>query len=151
MVDCVICLAAQDADRVCHCSAMVCRGCLSSLIDRGRTRCAVCGSRYQPSAVVKACLFGLDEPASSQQCPAKAYIKLGLAYSAARRPRSALRALSVAQQSVVPDTHLHFLCMLETARNRVRLGDSASAEGGLELVISKLLDIPNVGSAVLVA
>ena len=80
---CGICLTAANAERVCSCAALACRGCLLALLDHGKERCVVCSSRFHPSAVVSASLSGLEGPASDGSDPAKGYVKLAVAYSTA--------------------------------------------------------------------
>ena len=114
---CVICLTAANTELVCSCAALACRGCLLALLDHGKERCVVCGSRLHPSAVVDACLSRLEGPASDGSDPAKAYVKLAIAYSTAGDPRCALRSLAIAQHLVVPGSRWDQVIALETAQN----------------------------------
>ena len=190
-MSCIICLSSAEARRVCSCSARACRGCLLSLLDRGRQRCVVCmhargrvagrpvlpschmsvtlrcqnlselfvlaygvpscpailpyggwragrawvcGSRYQPSAVVRACSFGVRN-ADAGADPAKQYAKLAVAYSNAGSPRRALRWLAIAQNLASPGTRWYHFIELETAQNLLAIGDAASAERCLRTVM----------------
>ena len=149
---CVICLTAANAERVCSCAALACRGCLLALLDHGKERCVVCGSRFHPSAVVNACLSGLEGPASDGSDPAKAYVKLAVAYSTAGDPRCALRSLAIAQHLVVPGSRWDQVISLETAQNLLAIGQIEEAEGCLRSVMPRLLEMPTtVSSGVLFA
>ena len=149
-MSCVICLNSVDAERVCCCSALACRCCLLALLDHGRERCAVCGSRFQPAAVVRACLFGLAGPADGSD-PAKVYVKLAMAYLAAEEPRRALRSLAIAQHLVVPGSCWDHMISLETAESLLAIGHIASAEGCLRSVMPRLLESQTRSSGVLFA
>jgi hypothetical protein len=117
------------------------------LLDRGRDRCVVCGSRFHSSAIVKACLFGLQISADLGGDPAKPYVKLAVAYSNAGRPRRALRSLATAQQHAVPGSRRDHFISLETAQNLVAIGDASSAERCLRRVMPSLLALPTTFSA----
>ena len=147
---CVVCLdAAASAERVCSCSALACRVCLLALLDHGRERCAVCGSRFQPSAILNACLLGVE---ASPADPAKAHLKLAMAYAGAGDPLRALNSLAIAQHSVEPGSRWHSMIALETAQSHLAIGQVASAESCLRSVMPKLLELPRtVSSGVLFA
>ena len=147
---CVVCLdATACAERVCSCSALACRVCLLALLDHGRERCAVCGSRFQPSAILNACLLGVE---ASPADPAKAHLKLGMAYAGAGDPLRALNSLAIAQHSVEPGSRWHSMIALETAQSHLAIGQVASAESCLRSVMPKLLELPRtVSSGVLFA
>ena len=105
-MSCVVCLTARaNVERVSSCSALLCRGCLLAFLDKGKERCVVCVSRYQPSAIVNACLFGLRGSADDSSNPAKPYIKLAVAFSNAGSPRCAMRVLSIAHTHTHTHTH----------------------------------------------
>ena len=111
----------------------------------------VCGSRYQPSAVVRACLFGIHHTDAGDD-PAKQYAKLAIAYSNAGKPRRALRTLAIATHHAVPGTRWYHFIMLETAQNLLVVGDAASAERSLRTVLPSLLALPpTVASGILYA
>ena len=146
-MNCIICLSTStNARPVCSCSSRVCRRCFLGLLDRGRQRCVVCGSRYQPSSVVRACLFGVQN-ADVADDPAKSYAKLAVAYSNAGRPRRALRSLAIAQNLAVPGTRWYHFIVLETAQNLLVIGDAASAERCLQSVMPSLLSLPTTLSS----
>ena len=148
-MNCVICLTAPNADSVCGCSALVCRACLLSLLDHGRERCVVCGSRFTPSAVVKACLLGLD--GSAGQDP-KAYIKLAVAHSAAGDPRCALRSLAIAQHLAVSGSRWELLIKIETAQSLLAIGHVDDADACLRGVMARTLELPRTfGNGILFA
>ena len=149
---CVICFTAANAERVCSCAALACRGYLLALLDHGKERCVVCGSRFHPSAVVNACLSGLEGPASDESDPATAYVNLAVAYSTAGDPRCALRSLAIAQHLVVPGSRWDQVISLETAQNLLAIGQIEEAEGCLRSVMPRLLEMPTtVSSGVLFA
>ena len=148
-MNCVICLTAPNADSVCGCSALVCCACLLSLLDHGRERCVICGSRFIPSFVVNACLSGLDGPAGQD---AKAYVKLAVAYSSAGDPRCALRSLAVAQHLAVSGSQWEHLIKIETAQSLLAIGHVDDAEACLRGVMPRLLEMPRTcGNGILFA
>ena len=137
-MNCVICLTAQNADSVCGCSALVCRVCLLALLDHGRERCVICGSRFTPSAVVKACLLGLEGPVGQD---AKAYIKLAVAYSSAGDPRCALRSLAIAQHLAVSGSRWELLIKIETAQSLLAIGHVDDADACLRGVVPMIREM----------
>ena len=148
-MNCVICLTAPNADSVCGCSALVCRVCLLSLLDHGRERCVVCGSRFTPSAVVKACLLGLEGPVGQD---AKAYIKLAVAYSSAGDPRCALRSLAIAQHLAVSGSRWELLIKIETAQSLLAIGHVDDADACLRGVVPMIRELPRTfGNGILFA
>ena len=148
-MNCVICLTAPNADSVCGCSALVCRACLLSLLDHGRERCVVCGSRFTPSAVVQACLLGLEGPVGQD---AKAYIKLAVAYSSAGDPRCALRSLAIAQHLAVSGSRWELLIKIETAQSLLAIGHVDDADACLRGVVPMIREMPRTfGNGILFA
>jgi len=148
-MNCVICLTAPNADSVCGCSALVCRACLLSLLDHGRERCVVCGSRFTPSAVVQACLLGLEGPVGQD---ANAYIKLAVAYSSAGDPRCALRSLAIAQHLAVSGSRWELLIKIETAQSLLAIGHVDDADACLRGVMPRILEMPRTfGNGILFA
>ena len=107
-----------------------------------------------PSAIVRACLFGLAEPANSRVDPGKCHLKLGLAYSNAGDPRSAIFSYATAQMHLGPNTNMHLLCTIESSRESLKLDgcDLSKVEADLVRVVSKLVGVQeDVRSALLVA
>ena len=148
-MNCVICLTAPNADSVCGCSALVCRACLLSLLDHGRERCVICGSRFIPSFVVNACLLGLEGPVGQD---AKAYIKLAVAYSSAGDPRCALRSLAIAQHLAVSGSRWELLIKIETAQSLLAIGHVDDADACLRGVMPRILELPRTfGNGILFA
>ena len=148
-MNCVICLTSPDADSALFCLALVCRVCLLSLLDHGRERCVVCGSRFTPSAVVKACLLGLD--GSAGQDP-KAYIQLAVAHSSAGDPRCALRSLAIAQHLAVSGSRWELLIKIETAQSLLAIGHVDDADASLRGVMPMILEMPRTfGNGILFA
>ena len=139
-MSCIICLTSANAERACSCTALACRGCLLEILDRGKERCVVCGSRWHPQAVVHACLSGLEGPTASQD--AKAYVKLAVAYSAAEDPRRALRSLAIAQHLVEPESRWDHFIKVETGQNLLAIGLVDDAERCLRGVMPRLLQLP---------
>ena len=117
------------------------------LLDRGKDRCVVCGSRFIPSAVVTACLFGLQSSAHLGGDQAKAYVKLAVAYSNAGRPRRALRSLAIAQHHALPGSRWEHFLKLEIASNLLAIGHTADAERCLRSVMPQILEMPQTRSA----
>ena len=139
-MSCIICLTSANAERACSCAALACRGCLLEILDRGKERCVVCGSRWHPQAVVDACVSGLEGPTASQD--AKAYVKLAVACSAAEDPRSALRSLAIAQHLVEPESRWDHFIKVETGQNLLAIGLVDDAERCLRGVMPRLLQLP---------
>ena len=140
-MSCIICLTSANAERACSCTALACRGCLLEILDRGKERCVVCGSRWHPLAVVHACLSGLEGPTTNQD-QAKAYVKLAVAYSAAEDPRRALRSLAIAQHLVEPESRWDHFIKVETGQNLLAIGHIDDAERCLRGVMPRLLQLP---------
>ena len=149
-MSCIICLTSANAERACSCTALACRGCLLEILDRGKERCVVCGSRWHPQAVVNACVSGLEGPTTNQD--AKAYVKLAVACSAAEDPRRALRSLAIAQHLVEPESRWDHFIKVETGQNLLAIGLVDDAERCLRGVMPRLLQLPRrAPSAVLFA
>ena len=150
---CVICLGERDARRVCQqCSASMCRKCLAAYIDRGMIRCCVCGSKFLPSSLVRACALGLAAPGNSAENPGRAHLKLGIAYAEAADARSAISCFETAQRCLRPSDLLHHLCSIEMARVKVKMTktcDFRAMEQDLVLVANQLLGIKCVRGAFL--
>ena len=145
-MSCVICLnASAHARRACSCSAKLCRGCLMELLNHGRQRCVVCGSRFRPSAVVRACLFGLQNADGGDL--AKRYVKLAIAYSGAGKPRLALRTLVIAQHHAAPGSRWGHFLKLEIASNLLAIRRTADADNCLQSVMPEILEMPQTRSS----
>ena len=103
--------------------------------------------------MVRACLFGLAGDVSSKIDPGKCYLKLGLAYAIAGDSHSALLYYATAQNQLGPNTNMRFLCVIEIARESLKLEDCDlnEVEASLMSTISKLLGVQDVRSALLAA
>ena len=141
---CVICLT-DPADAVCICSACVCPACLVKLLDRGRNRCAVCGSRFQPSAVVKACSLAVKNAEGGNLT--KAHGKLAVAYSTAGRPLHALCSLEIALRHAEPNSRWEHFLKLENAQNLFFAGRTDEADRCLRSLMPILLQMPTSAPA----
>ena len=147
MSPCVICLDASAGARcVCGCSARACPACLLGLLDRGKDRCVVCGGRFIPAVVVRACQHGLRS-SEGRADQTKGHIKLAVAFSNAGKPRRALRSLEVAQRHAPPGSRLEPFLELEIASNLLALGRTADADRCLRKVMPHVLEMPQTQSA----
>ena len=146
-MSCAICLApSSDARRVCSsCTARACGGCLMELLDRGKQRCVGCGTRFRPSAVVRACELRLQNADGGDL--AKIYVKLAIAYSGAGKPRLALRTLAIAQHHAAPGFKWEHFVKLEIASNLLAIRRTADAERCLQSVMPEILEIPETRSS----
>ena len=144
-MSCVICLVSSpDARHSCCCSARTCPACLLALLDRGADRCVVCGSRFRPLSVVRACLHGVHNCAvdSSDLAKAKAHGKLAVAYSSAGRHEDALQSLAIAQGHAAPGSRWQHFLKLESAQNLLSIGQTDEAQRCLRSVMPTLLQLP---------
>ena len=141
----MICLVSSaDARHSCGCSARTCPPCLLALLDRGADRCVVCGSRFRPLSVVRACLHGVQSRAadSSELTKAKAHGKLAVAYSSAGRHQDALQSLAIAQSHAAPGSRWEHFLKLESAQNLLSIGQTEEAQRCLRSVMPTLLQLP---------
>ena len=146
-MSCVICLdASADARRVCGCSARACPACLLGLLDRGKDRCVVCGGRFIPTVVVRACQHGLQNPDGGGD-QTKAYVKLAIAYSSAGKPRRALRSLAIAQHHAPPGHRWEHFLELEIESSLLAIGHTADADRCLRKIMPRILEMPQTRSA----
>ena len=143
-MSCVICLdASAKARRVCGCSARVCLRCLMALLDRGRDRCVLCGSRFRSNAVVKACRQALEN-VDNDRDRAGRHVKLAVAYSMTGLPRRALRHLAIAKRFAAPGSIEAHNMQLEIASNLLETGSTAEAERCLLSVMDMILEMTPV-------
>ena len=117
------------------------------LLDRGKDRCVICGSRFIPSAIVTACLFGLQSAAHLGGDLTKAHVNLAIAYSNAGSPRRALRCLAIAQHHVLPGSRWEYVLKLEVASNLLDVGSTASAERCLRSVMPQIMEMSHTRAA----
>jgi hypothetical protein len=106
----------------------------------------VCGGRFIPSAVVRACLHGLQSLEGGED-QTKAYVKLAVAYSNAGKPRRALRSLAIAQHHAPPGNRWQHFLELEIASNLLAIGHTADADRCLRGVMPHILEMPQTRSA----
>ena len=143
MSSCVICLSTSaDARRSCNCSARVCPACLLALLDRGANRCVVCGSNFEPLAVVRACLHNVQTCGVSSGDLAKAHGKLAVAYSTAGRPRHALRSLAIAHLHAEPNSRWEQFLKLESTQNLLCVGETTEADRVSRNIMPTVLQRP---------
>ena len=102
----------------------------------------MCGSRFDPLAVVRACLHGVQACALVGKDPAKAHGKLAIAYSSAGRHRHALRSLVIAQRHVEPNSRWEHFLILESAQNLLSIGDTDGADRRLRSLVPAVLQVP---------
>ena len=141
-MSCVICLSTGDAHRSCSCSARLCPVCLLALLDRGVNRCVVCGSNFEHLAVVRACLRNVQNCALGGGDLSKAHGKLAVAYSAAGRPRRALRSLAIAQLHAQPNSRWEQFLKLESVQNLVSIGETTEADRLSRSIMPTVLQVP---------
>ena len=142
-MSCIICLSTSaDAGHACTCSARICPACLLAQLDRGLNRCVVCGSNFEPLAVVRACLHNLQNCGVSSGELAKAHGKLAVAYSIAGRPRQALRSLAIAHLHAEPNSRWEQFLKLESAQNLLCIGETTEADRVSRNVMPTALRVP---------
>ena len=107
----------------------------------------VCGGRFSPSAVVKACQHGLAQSSDRGGDQTKAYVNLAVAYSNAGKPRRALRSLAIAQHHAPPGNRLQHFLQLEIASNLLAIKQTADANRCLRRVMLHILEMPQSRSA----
>ena len=104
----------------------------------------MCGSRFRPLSVVRACLFGVQscDGDSSDLTKAKAHGKLAVAYSSAGRHEEALQSLAIAQRHAAPGSRWEYFLKLESAQNLLSIGQTDEAQRCLRSVMPTLLQLP---------
>ena len=141
-MSCVICLSTGDAHLSCSCSARACPVCLLALLDRGVNPCVVCGSNFEPLAVVTACLHNVQNCGVSSGDLAKAHGKLAVAYSTAGRPRHALRSLAFAHLHAEPNSRWEQFLKFESAQNMLSIGETTEADRVSRSIMPTVLQEP---------
>ena len=106
----------------------------------------VCGGRFIPASVVRACQHGVQSLDGGGD-QTKAYVNLAAAYSNARKPRRALRSLAIAQHHASPGNHLQHFMQLETASNPLAIKQTADANRCLRRIMLNILEMPQSRSA----
>ena len=102
----------------------------------------VCGSNFDPLVIVRACYHNLQNCGVSSGELATAHGKLAVAYSAAGRPRHALRSLAIAHLHAQPNSRWELFLKLESAQNLLCIGETTEADRVSRNIMPTVLQVP---------